>query len=115
MRARSLLSMKVGMLCLSLSTGCGGGQSENPGTVTVTATVAGLDPNARYYFAVNAYNGSGGPCSNEVSTVTPPSGSVSLAWDGVKDQMVSVYYVHYGKQSLGQSGDCNYPDWIRVP
>jgi hypothetical protein len=38
-----------------------------------SATITGLDPNTRYYFAVSAYNGLNGPCSNEVSTVTPPS------------------------------------------
>jgi hypothetical protein len=38
-----------------------------------TATIVGLDPDTRYYFAVSAYNGISGPCSNEVSTVTPPS------------------------------------------
>jgi hypothetical protein len=35
------------------------------------ATITGLDPNTRYFFAVSAYNGLNGPCSNEVSTVTP--------------------------------------------
>jgi hypothetical protein len=39
------------------------------------ATINGLDPDSRYYFAVSAYNGMSGPCSNEVSTVTPPSQS----------------------------------------
>ena len=38
-----------------------------------TTTIQGLDPNTQYYFAVSAYNGMSGPCSNEVSTVTPPS------------------------------------------
>lgn len=38
-----------------------------------SATITGLDPNTRYYFSVSAYNGLNGPCSNEVSTVTPPS------------------------------------------
>lgn len=37
------------------------------------ATITGLDPNTRYFFAVSAYNGLHGPCSNEVTTVTPPS------------------------------------------
>lgn len=36
-------------------------------------SVTGLAPNTRYYFAVSAYNGLSGPCSNAVSTVTPPS------------------------------------------
>lgn len=35
------------------------------------ATITGLDPNTRYFFAVSAYNGLSGPCSNEVSAVTP--------------------------------------------
>jgi hypothetical protein len=38
-----------------------------------TATITRLDPNTRYFFAVSAYNGLESPCSNEVSTVTPPS------------------------------------------
>ena len=38
-----------------------------------SATITGLNPDTRYYFAVSAYNGLNGPCSNEVSTVTPPS------------------------------------------
>lgn len=36
-----------------------------------SATITGLDPNTRYYFAVSAYNGLSSPCSNEVTTVTP--------------------------------------------
>jgi hypothetical protein len=32
-----------------------------------------LDPDTHYYFAVSAYNGFESTCSNEVSTVTPPS------------------------------------------
>ena len=36
-----------------------------------SATVTNLDPDTRYYFAVNAYNGLESACSNEVSTVTP--------------------------------------------
>jgi hypothetical protein len=32
-----------------------------------------LDPDTHYYFAVSAYNGLESTCSNEVSTVTPPS------------------------------------------
>jgi len=38
-----------------------------------SATITGLEPATQYYFAVSAYNGLSGPCSNEVSTVTPPS------------------------------------------
>ncbi|MGQ0667164.1 MAG: fibronectin type III domain-containing protein [Nitrospiraceae bacterium] len=38
-----------------------------------STTITGLNSDTRYYFAVSAYNGLNGPCSNEVSTVTPPS------------------------------------------
>jgi len=37
-----------------------------------SATVANLDPDTTYYFAVSAYNGLESPCSEEVSTVTTP-------------------------------------------
>jgi hypothetical protein len=35
-----------------------------------SGTVTGLDINSRYYFAVSAYNGVEGACSNEVFTDT---------------------------------------------
>jgi len=38
-----------------------------------SATVTNLEPNTLYYFSVSAYNGLESDCSNEVSTVTPPS------------------------------------------
>src|SRR6476660_142691 len=38
-----------------------------------SATLTDLDPDTHYYFAVSAYNGLESACSNEVSTVTPPS------------------------------------------
>lgn len=34
-------------------------------------TVSNLRPETRYYFSVSSYNGVEGPCSEEVSTVTP--------------------------------------------
>ncbi len=34
----------------------------------------------------------------------------SLAWDPVNDPSVSGYYIHYGKQSVGQNGSCAYED-----
>ena len=37
-----------------------------------SATLTNLDPNTLYFFTVSAYNGLESPCSNEVSTVTPP-------------------------------------------
>ena len=38
--------------------------------MTSTGTVTGLEPGSRYYFAVSAYNGVEGACSNEVLTDT---------------------------------------------
>ena len=35
-----------------------------------SGTITGLDGNSRYYFAVSAYNGVEGGCSNEVATDT---------------------------------------------
>lgn len=106
------------VLCIISLVDCGG-KGEDPvaptsATPTATATLTGLEPETLYYFAVNAFNGVSGPCSNEVSTVTPPSGAVFLAWDRVSDQRVSAYDVHYGKQSAGQPGDCSYSEVMRV-
>ena len=133
-KIRSALRI-IGVLFLSSMTDCSGGSgdppssspssspnspvgsppSSPPATATgVTATVTGLDPNTPYYFAVSASNGVTGPCSNEVSTVTPPSGAVSLAWDPDQDSTVYTYSVHYGKQSSGQPGSCNYSNSIQV-
>ncbi|NOT96674.1 MAG: fibronectin type III domain-containing protein [Nitrospira sp.] len=96
------------------SGGGSSGSSNNETPATSTATVTGLDPNTRYYFAVSAYNGLSGPCSNEVLTVTPLSGVASLAWGSVQDPTVSAYDIHYGKQPSGGPGDCIYPDSMRV-
>jgi hypothetical protein len=46
---------------------------ENQAVSAPTVTITGLDPDTRYFFAVSAYNGLESPCSNEVSTVTPPA------------------------------------------
>ena len=114
----SALSIIAVLYLISLidCSGAGSNGGSATPTVTVTATVTGLDPSTRYYLAVNAFNGLSGPCSNEVSTVTPPSGDVSLAWDTVQDPTVATYEVHYGKQpSPGPPGDCTYSDSMRVP
>ena|SRR5215472_15674897 len=125
----------IGTFFLSSMTGCSGGSGDStssspssppgspplsppgspPAAATgVTATITGLAPNTTYYFAVSAYNGMSGPCSNEVSTVTPPSGVVSLAWDPDQDPSVTAYDVHYGKQSSSQPASCTYSDSLRV-
>lgn len=49
--------------------------SDSVSVSSPSVAIDGLDPDTRYYFAVSAYNGVNGPCSNEVSTVTPPAQS----------------------------------------
>lgn len=112
---RIVLSI-IAALCFISLVDCGGGDDGNSATATptVTATVSGLEPDTQYYFAVSAFNGLNGSCSNEVSTVTPPSGVVSLKWNSVQDPAVSTYDVHYGKQSPGQPGNCAYSDSMQV-
>jgi Fibronectin type III domain len=44
-----------------------------------SATVQDLDPNTLYYFAVSAYNGLESACSNEVSLLTAPPSSMTVA------------------------------------
>lgn len=135
-KIRLALSIIMGVLFLSSMTDCSGGSGDSPAsppvvsppgsppvsppgsppaTATgVTATITGLDPNSPYFFAVSAFNGESGSCSNEVSTVTPPSGAVSLAWDPDQDPTVTAYDVHFGKQSPGQPASCNYSNVMRV-
>jgi hypothetical protein len=52
--------------------------------------------------------GEGGPI---ITTTSAPAGATaSLTWDPVTDPSVVGYYIHYGKQSLGQAGSCAYED-----
>lgn len=52
--------------------------------------------------------GEGGPTIT--TTSTPTGATASLTWDPVTDPSVVGYYIHYGKQSLGQTGSCAYQD-----
>lgn len=55
--------------------------------------------------------GGGGEGTPGISTSATPTGAMAtLAWDPVQDPTVTAYYVHYGKQSAGQPGTCNYQD-----
>ena len=40
--------------------------------------------------------------------------NASLAWHPVQDPSVSAYFVHYGRQSPGQSGSCAYESSVYV-
>jgi hypothetical protein len=50
--------------------------------------------------------GSGNPAIS--TSATPTGATATLAWDPVQDPTVYTYYVHYGKQSVGQAGSCTY-------
>jgi len=112
------------MMFLFFLTDCGGGgggdsEDQPPPGAPAGATVLKLQPNTTYYFAVDAYNGLhdglSGPCSTEVSAVTPPSGIVYLLWTPMTDPTIIAYDVHYGKQpSPGPPGDCTYTNSIQV-
>lgn len=53
-------------------------------------------------------DGTGDP--NIITSVTPTGATASLVWDPVQDQTVFAYYVHFGRQSAGQPGSCQYED-----
>lgn len=57
----------------------------------------------------------GGPTIT--TTATPTGATASLTWDPVADSSVLGYYIHYGKQSLGQTGSCAYEEakFVRNP
>lgn len=42
---------------------------------TPSVTIAELEPNTPYFFAVSAYDSFESPCSNEVTAITPPAGT----------------------------------------
>jgi hypothetical protein len=55
--------------------------------------------------------GAGGEEGPTISTTATPTGATAnLTWDPVNDPSILGYYIHYGKQSLGQNGSCAYED-----
>ncbi|MCC6140842.1 MAG: fibronectin type III domain-containing protein [Nitrospira sp.] len=56
--------------------------------------------------------GCGGGGGEGAPAVSTSSGSAlptaSLAWNPISDSSIIGYYVHYGRQSPGQSGSCSY-------
>lgn len=55
--------------------------------------------------------GCGGGGEGEPAGSTPSSSALptaSLAWNPIQDSSIVGYYVHYGRQSPGQSGSCSY-------
>lgn len=49
---------------------CSSGESQ--AVEAPPATIIGLEPNTRYFFAIRAFNESESLCSNEITAVTPP-------------------------------------------
>ena len=47
-------------------------------------------------------------------SAAPVGATASLAWDPVPDPSVSAYFVHYGRQSPGQPGNCSYESSVSV-
>jgi hypothetical protein len=55
--------------------------------------------------------GTGGEGGPTITTTATPTGTMaSLQWNPVNDPTVIGYYIHYGKQSPGQTGSCTYDD-----
>lgn len=59
---------------------------------------------------------SGGNGSGDGKASTPADTGItaSLAWSPVSDTSVHSYFVHYGRQSPGQSGSCAYEGSMHV-
>ena len=50
-------------------------RGENQAVEAPAATITGLEPNTRYFFAIRAFNDSDSICSNEITAVTPSAQS----------------------------------------
>ena len=75
----------------------------------LTAIVAGL-----LLIMMPFLTGCGGDGEGQASTPADTGITASLAWNPVQDPSVHSYIVHYGRQSPGQSGSCEYESSIRV-
>ncbi len=61
--------------------------------------------------ACTLLTGCGGGGEGAPAVSTSPSSALptaSLAWNPIRDSSIVGYYVHYGRQSPGQSGSCSY-------
>jgi hypothetical protein len=52
--------------------------------------------------------GGGGGGGADAAPAADTGITASLAWNPVQDPSVIAYFVHYGRQSPGQSGSCSY-------
>lgn len=58
--------------------------------------------------------GCGGGENGSAPSAAPVGATASLAWSPVQDPSVIAYFVHYGRQSPGQQGSCEYESSIPV-
>jgi len=70
------------------------------------AVVAGLLLTMLPY--LTGCGGGNGNGDGQASTPADTGITASLAWSPVADPSVIAYFVHYGRQSPGQSGSCSY-------
>ena len=75
----------------------------------LTAIVAGL-----LLTMMPFLTGCGGDGEGQASTPADTGITASLAWHPVQDPSVHSYVVHYGQQSPGQPGSCEYESSMRV-
>jgi len=73
----------------------------------LTTIVAGLLLTVMPFLLTGCGGGGGG-------SAAPVGATASLAWDPVPDPSVSAYFVHYGRQSPGQPGNCSYESSMSV-
>ena len=73
----------------------------------LTTIVAGLLLTVMPFLLTGCGGGGGG-------SAAPVGATASLAWDPVPDPSVSAYFVHYGRYSPGQLGDCSYESFMSV-
>jgi len=73
----------------------------------LTTIVAGLLLTVMPFLLTGCGGGGGG-------SAAPVGSTASLAWDPVPDPSVSAYFVHYGRQSPGQPGNCSYESSMSV-
>jgi hypothetical protein len=79
----------------------------------LTAIIAGLLL-TMVPFLTGCGGGGGGGDTSAPAPAAVTGITASLAWSPVQDPSVIAYFVHYGRQSPGQSGSCSYESSMYV-